>query len=132
MQDWELVIAIIVPTVAFLVFAWLWWHKHKKQHYESTAHKVCLKKSNDGKTKYTAVIDGKKTVKFGQAGASDYTKHKDKARMGRYNNRHKNKENWGDISSRGAWAKGLLWNKPTLKESKESMANRFGITWSCT
>ena len=38
---------------------------------------------------YQAVIDGKKTVHFGQAGASDMTQHKDKDRKQRYIDRHK-------------------------------------------
>jgi hypothetical protein len=38
---------------------------------------VIIKKSSDPEKKYEAVIDGKKTVKFGAKGYSDYTIHKD-------------------------------------------------------
>ena len=45
--------------------------------------------------KLKAVIDGKKTVHFGAAGMSDYTKHKDPERKERYIERHKKNEDWG-------------------------------------
>ena len=38
---------------------------------------IIITKSNKTGKKYDAVIEGKKTVSFGQAGASDFTKHKD-------------------------------------------------------
>ena len=39
---------------------------------------IIIKPSNKTDKKYMAIIDDKKTVHFGQAGASDFTKHKDK------------------------------------------------------
>ena len=56
---------------------------------------VVISKSDNKNKKMMAVIDGKKTVHFGQAGASDMTQHKDKARKQRYIDRHKKNENWG-------------------------------------
>ena len=44
---------------------------------------IVISKS-DKKNKYDAVINGTKTVSFGQKGASDYTKHKDTDRKERY------------------------------------------------
>ena len=41
---------------------------------------VIIKKSSKDGKKHDAIFDGKKTVSFGQAGASDSTKHKDKDR----------------------------------------------------
>jgi len=38
---------------------------------------IVIKKSTNSNKKFDAVIDGKKKISFGQAGASDYTKHKD-------------------------------------------------------
>ena len=38
---------------------------------------IIIKKSTNSKKKFDAVIDGKKKISFGQAGASDFTKHKD-------------------------------------------------------
>ena len=54
-----------------------------------------ISKSNKSEKKLKAVIDGKKTIHFGQAGASDYTKHKDPGRKERYIERHQKRENWG-------------------------------------
>ena len=73
---------------------------------------------------------GKKKVKtthFGAAGMSDYTKHKDKARKQRYLNRHKANENWSDYKSAGSLSRYILWNKPTLTESKADYKKRFNL-----
>ena len=48
-----------------------------------------ISKSKNINKKYDARIDGKKTVSFGSAGSSDFTKHKDTERKQRYLNRHK-------------------------------------------
>ena len=40
-------------------------------------------------------MDGTKTVHFGAAGMSDYTKHKDDERKQAYIQRHKKNEDWG-------------------------------------
>ena len=73
---------------------------------------VVISKSDNKSKKYKSVIDGKKTVHFGQAGASDMTQHKDKARKQRYIDRHKKNENWGasGVKTPGFWAKNILWN----------------------
>ena len=60
---------------------------------------VLIKKTNNPNEKYDAVIADKKekkrkTVAFGQAGASDYAKHKDEEREDRYVARPKKNENW--------------------------------------
>ena len=41
---------------------------------------IIIPVNNKPNKKYMAIIDDKKTVHFGQAGASDFTKHKDKER----------------------------------------------------
>ena len=45
---------------------------------------VVITKSKKPDKKYDARIDGAKTVSFGQKGASDFTKHKDKDRQERF------------------------------------------------
>ena len=50
---------------------------------------IVISPSKNKKKKFDAVIDGKKTISFGQHGASDYTKHKDNDRKNRYIDRHK-------------------------------------------
>lgn len=91
---------------------------------------VYLKKSNKPGKKYMVYVNGR-TIHFGAAGMSDYTKHKDKERMGRYTSRHKGKENWkkSGVKTAGFWSKWLLWNKPSIAASKKNISSRFGITF---
>tara|TARA_B100002019_G_C21222696_1_gene575637 strand:- start:964 stop:1251 length:288 start_codon:yes stop_codon:yes gene_type:complete len=93
--------------------------------------KVVFKKSTNPNKKYMAIFydDTKKvkTTHFGAAGMSDYTKHRDKARKQRYLNRHQANENWSDYKSAGSLSRYILWNKPTLKESKEDYKRRFRL-----
>ena len=86
---------------------------------------IVISKSNNKNKKYDARIDGKKTVSFGAAGMSDFTKHKDSERKQRYLNRHKKNENWSDHTTAGFMSKNLLWNKPTLTESIKDTNKRF-------
>ena len=83
--------------------------------------------ANDGKHKYYIITNSEKTIKFGAAGMSDFTKHKDEARKQRYLNRHKKSENWGKsgIDTAGFWSRWLLWNKPTIRESYDDIKQRF-------
>ena len=53
---------------------------------------VIISKSKKPDKKYDAWVDGSKTVSFGQKGASDFTKHKDKDRKEAYIARHKKNE----------------------------------------
>lgn len=86
---------------------------------------VIIRKSKKIDKKFDAVIDGKKTISFGQKNASDYTKHKDPERKQRYIDRHKKNENWNDPKTAGFYAKHILWNKPTIKASIADLNNKF-------
>ena len=68
-----------------------------------------------------------KTSQFGQAGASDFTKHGDTKRRDRYDERHKARENWNDMVSNGALSKWILWNKKTLNSSFQDYLKRFKL-----
>lgn len=68
-----------------------------------------------------------KTSQFGQAGASDFTKHGDTARRDRYDNRHKAREDWDDMVSKGALSKWILWNKKTINSSFQDYLKRFKL-----
>ena len=90
-----------------------------------------VKSSRQGK-KYDAIIhreDGRtKTVPFGQAGASDYTLHKDKDRKERYIARHKGmNEDWSfeGYDTAGFYSKWILWNLPSLRASVADTIKRF-------
>ncbi len=91
---------------------------------------VYLKKSTRSDKKYMVYVNGK-TIHFGAYGMSDYTKHKDKDRLERYNLRHKRNENWTKkgIKTAGFWSKWLLWNKPSISESKKHISSKFNITF---
>lgn len=86
---------------------------------------IIIKPSHLTNKKYDAVIDGKKTIPFGQKGASDMTQHKNEDRKNLYINRHKKNENWNDIHTAGFWAKNILWNQKTITESIRDTNNRF-------
>lgn len=93
--------------------------------------RVDINKSNlTGKKMMAVFYDGDKKVKtthFGQAGASDFTIHKDEARKQLYLDRHKKNENWSDPMTAGALAKYILWNKPTLEASIRDFKKRFDL-----
>ena len=94
---------------------------------------VYLEKSDKKDKKYKATIvkndNNLKCVYFGAAGYSDYTKHKDKERMERYNIRHKKRENWNKsgILTAGFWSKWILWSKPSFKDAKSYTEKKFNI-----
>lgn len=90
-------------------------------------HTVVISKSDKPDKKFKAVIDNKKTVHFGQAGASDFTKHKDEDRKRAYTQRHKKNEDWtaSGYTTAGFYAKHVLWNKKTLKASVNDLNDKF-------
>ena len=93
---------------------------------------VNIKKSNLENKKMAAIFyDGTKklkTVHFGQAGASDFTIHKDPERKQRYIERHEKRENWNDPMSAGSLSRWILWNKPTLQESIKDFKKKFNLS----
>jgi len=77
-------------------------------------------------------VDGvrrEKHMSIGQRGADDYTTHKDDERKQRYIARHQANEQWDSsgILTKGFWARWLLWNMPTLKESIADVKKRFKL-----
>ena len=88
---------------------------------------VIILKSHRPDKKYDAFIDGRKIVSFGAKGYEDFTTLADKNedRKQRYINRHRKNEDWDNPLSAGFYARWLLWNLPTLKESIGDMNDRF-------
>ena len=86
---------------------------------------IIIKRSSKPDKKYMAIIDDKKTVHFGQAGASDMTQHKSEERKNRYIDRHSKRENWNDPMTAGFFSRWILWNKPTITESIRDTNRRF-------
>ncbi len=85
-------------------------------------------KSDRADKKYYIITNAKKKIYFGAAGMSDFTLHKDEARKNLYINRHKKNEskfwNKSGIDTASFWARFLLWEKPTIKESYEYIKNK--------
>ena len=88
---------------------------------------IVIPKSKEPDKKFDPRIDGKKTVPFGQKGASYFTKHKNKERKDAYINRHKKNEDWTKSGAKAAgWmSKHVLWNRPTLQASVADINKRI-------
>ena len=93
-----------------------------------------LKKSPIRGKKWEAKLfnkEGKKlkTVHFGQAGAEDFTIHKDEERKQRYIDRHKKREDWtkSGIDTPGYWSRWLTWNKESISGSIADIESRFNV-----
>ena len=86
---------------------------------------VTIQRSKKKDKKFDAIVDGKKTISFGAAGMSDYTKHKDDERKQRYINRHKGNEDWNDPKTPGFYARYVLWNKTSLQASVNDINKKF-------
>ena len=86
---------------------------------------VVIQQSRKKGKKLDAVIDGKKTVSFGQKNASDFTLHKDEERKERYIARHQKNENWRDPKTAGFYSRFVLWNKPTIQASVNDLNKRY-------
>ena len=92
---------------------------------------ISMKPANNNIHKYVVVVEkddgSRRTIRFGAAGMSDFTKHRDEARKQRYLDRHRAREDWNDPLTAGFWSRWILWNKPTIRESLEDVRQRFGL-----
>ena len=80
--------------------------------------------------KFYIITNDNKRVYFGQAGASDYTIHKDDERKLRYIKRHQERENWGKsgINTAGWHSRWLLWEEPNIKDAYKKIKNKL-LKW---
>lgn len=94
-------------------------------------YKVTIKKSTRPGKKLMAIFISKngrtKTIHFGAAGMSDYTKHKDPARKQRYLARHKARENWNVPDTAGSLSRHILWSEPSLQKSITKFKKKFNL-----
>ena len=80
----------------------------------------------DKKLKAVFTVNGKtKTIHFGAAGMSDFTKHKDADRKARYLARHSRNETWNNPMTAGSLSRWVLWNKTSLQASIADFKKRF-------
>ena len=81
--------------------------------------------------KYKATLlddEGKEhTVRFGSRGYQDFTMHREEARKALYLGRHGAREDWTDPLTAGFWARWLLWNKKTIRESLRDIQASRGV-----
>jgi hypothetical protein len=95
--------------------------------------KVIIKKSKSKNKKLTAVFYNKdkkiKTTHFGQAGADDYTKTKNKTQRTRYIKRHtNNRENHNKYMTAGSLSRNILWGSSTSKTINiKKYKNKFNL-----
>ena len=70
------------------------------------------------------------TIHFGASGYDDFTTHGDVNRKYSYIARHTVNEDWTKrgMHTAGFWAKHMLWNELTLKESAKDLSQRFGFS----
>ena len=86
--------------------------------------KYYLSKSSRKDKKFMIKSIGGITIHFGQAGASDYTIHKDEDRKKRYILRHAKNEDWANPQTAGYWSRWVLWHKPTISEAIQSLKQK--------
>ena len=85
---------------------------------------IIIQKSNISNKIFTAIINNKKTLHFGDSRYQDFTHHKDDKRKKAYLTRHKH-DNYNNPNYASFYSTNLLWNKPTLKESIQATNNKF-------
>jgi hypothetical protein len=91
---------------------------------------ISVKPSPNKVKKYRATfdVDGKIShTDFGAKGMSDFTKHKDKERRGRYITRHTKDLRTNDPTRAGYLSMYVLWNKEGLRESITDYKKRLNI-----
>lgn len=91
---------------------------------------VLLRVSPKPEKKWRVTFPDGKSVDFGAAGMSDFTKHKTETRMRSYVKRHSGMgETWTKkgLKSAGFWSRWLLWSKPSLPEAIKFMNNKFNL-----
>ena len=77
---------------------------------------ITISESTRPGKKWMAKAEGRRTVHFGQLGASDYTLNHDEAQRQAYLARHGKAENWGraGVMTPGWLSRHLLWEKRSL------------------
>lgn len=89
-----------------------------------------LEKGTAKGKRYKITTPEGKTIQFGSATGKTFIDGKDEKTKKAWIARHsKAGENWtaSGKNTAGFYAKHLLWNKPTLAESKADVKKRFGI-----
>jgi hypothetical protein len=86
---------------------------------------VIIKRSDKPGKKFDAVVNDKKVIRFGEAGASDFTQHKNEDRKNNYIQRHRKNEQWNNPLTAAFYSRWINWEKPTLKEAVSNVNRKF-------
>ena len=87
---------------------------------------ISLEKANDGKHKWIAHFTNGRKTRFGAAGASDYTIHKDKVRRDAYRARHAKDLLTNDPYRAGYLSYNILWgNNTNMNTNVKEYNQRF-------
>ena len=94
--------------------------------------RVVIKSSTKQEKKMMAIFSNSKggrtkTIHFGQSGADDYTRTRDKAQRARYISRHRRNENWSVPDTAGSLSRYILWHKETKSASISAFKRRFNL-----
>lgn len=110
--------------------------EYRKRYYDNIKNEktFTLSHSTRENKKYMVINGNGKKIHFGGKGNGDfliYSEIDDEIALKKkraYIKRHKElKESWTDYTTAGFWAKNILWNKPTLQESVENIANKYKL-----
>jgi len=102
--------------------------KSKSKKNKKGLRLIKIVKSTKHDKKLMAVFEQngrEKTVHFGSAGMSDFTRHRDPARKQRYLDRHRKNENWNNPASAGSLSRYILWGKTSLRASIADYKRKF-------
>ena len=89
---------------------------------------VVIQRSSNPEKKYDAIIGVRRKVPFGAQGMKDFTTHHHPMRKVRYLARHGGQnQDWtrSGLETAGFYARNLLCNKPTLRESVADLNSRY-------
>lgn len=80
--------------------------------------------------KFFIITSSGKKVYFGQAGASDYTIHKNDEQKLRYIKRHKDKEDWSKfgVNTAGFFSRWLLWEEKNIHDAYKKIKYKL-LKW---
>jgi len=86
---------------------------------------IVIRKSSNPEKKFDAIIDNKKTIRFGNSNYQDFTQHRNEKRKDNYISRHRKNEDWRDPTTAGFYSRWITWNKPTITESINDTNRKF-------
>jgi len=94
---------------------------------------ISIKPSTNKDKKLMATFDNGKTTHFGASGYKDFTIYSKqdpkvaKQKKESYLARHRENEDWNDVTSAGALSRWILWHLPTIEASKADFKKRFNL-----